>query len=102
MSEGVTPGTWSLDPQPQETRRVSESCGTTEAALLRMPPRSRRPARRAPPALSPPSATADPSKIRGPFSNGHMRGYETLTRRSAAAAPVDNGAGTGMPQFNGV
>ena len=52
--------------------------------------------------LSPPSATADPSKIRGPFSNGHMRGYETLTRRSAAAAPVDNGAGTGMPQFNGV
>jgi hypothetical protein len=52
--------------------------------------------------LSPSPATADPSKIRGPFSNGNMRGYQTLIRLPAAAAPADNGAGIGigMPQFD--
>ena len=33
-----------------------------------------------------------------------MRGYQTLIRRPAAAATLDNGAGVGigLPQFNGV
>ena len=54
--------------------------------------------------LSQSSATADPSKIRGPFNNGHMRGYQPLIRLPAAAATPDNGAGIGigLPQFNGV